>query len=67
MRYKELSLNKIEELKQLVRLLESNTSKYLSSHEVHQNFEQVKNKIDELQSMINIEPNDYPTDSNFLI
>lgn len=67
MRYKELSLRKIDEVKNLIKTLEFNTSRNVPFFETQQSIEQIKNKINELESMINIERDDYNTDSNFII
>lgn len=67
MRYKELSLRKLDELKNLTKVLEFNVSRNIPYHETQQVLEQVKEKINELNSMISIERDDFNTESNFII
>lgn len=67
MRYKQLSLDKISDIKSLIKNVEFNVSRNSSLFETKQSIENLRSKVHELESMINIERDDYPTNSNHLV
>ena len=59
MRYKEQALNKIGQLENMMRTLDFLVSRAQPQDEVLQYISEVKEKVEDLRSMISIEHNDF--------
>jgi hypothetical protein len=64
MRYKEQALNKVAQLENMIRTLDFLVSRSQPQSEILQYISEVKEKVEDLRSMISIEHNDFETYGN---
>ena len=64
MRYKEQSMNKVAQLENMMRTLDFLVSRSQPQNEILQYISEVKEKIEDLRSMLSIEHNDFETYGN---
>ena len=64
MRYKEQAMNKVAQLENMLRTLDFLVSRSQPQNEILQYISEVKEKIEDLRSMLSIEHNDFETYGN---
>jgi archaellum component FlaC len=64
MRYKEQALNKVAQLENMMRTLDFLVSRSQPQNEILQYISEVKEKVEELRSILSIEHNDFETYGN---
>jgi hypothetical protein len=64
MRYKEQALNKVAQLENMMRTLDFLVSRSQPQNEILQYISEVKEKVEDLRSILSIEHNDFETYGN---
>ena len=64
MRYKEQAMNKVSQLENMVRTLDFLVSRSQPQDEILQYISEVREKVEDLQSILSIEHNDFETYGN---
>ena len=64
MRYKEQAMNKVAQLENMLRTLDFLVSRSQPQNEILQYISEVKEKIEDLRSILSIEHNDFETYGN---
>jgi archaellum component FlaC len=64
MRYKEQAINKVAQLENMMRTLDFLVSRSQPQNEILQYISEVKEKVEELRSILSIEHNDFETYGN---
>ena len=64
MRYKEQAMNKVSQLENMMRTLDFLVSRGESQDEILRYIEEVKEKVEDLRSILSIEHNDFETYGN---
>lgn len=64
MRYKEQAMNKVAQLENMLRTLDFLVSRSQSQDEILQYISEIKEKVEDLRSVISIEHNDFETYGN---
>lgn len=64
MRYKEQAMNKIAQLENMVRTLDFLVSRAQPQNEIIQYISEVKDKVEDLRSIVSIEHSDFETYGN---
>ena len=64
MRYKEQAMNKVGQLENMMRTLEFLVSRAQPQDEILRYIEEVKEKVEDLRSILSIEHNDFETYGN---